>query len=313
MGAAVDNVLETMSDEQRADPRFFPDNYPAWNEFFRRRYERELAAYDGPPPPPARNNAASRRRWWSASGRTLEYVLAHIEGGNYPVLGMPPPQVPSLSRRHGSSWMPRRMASRSSGSALRSVSRSSGSALTPRTVKKEPPSAPPTRGRSSGALIIREGARTSSPPVRGHKRKPRKEDAAAAAASDLANAEAERAEDAAIREAIARSLEDFIPADNVMPMDAALDWSRWDWEREEAEQQRRLLDLAAARHRAAAAQPARGASVIKLEDSSDDDWYRPTPPCFGDEPLGPDQSNQQAPPPQEGSGDYTAFYRRLGM
>jgi hypothetical protein len=28
-----------------------------------------------------------------------------------------------------------------------------------------------------------------------------------------------------------------------MPMDAALAWSRQDWEREQAEQQRRLLDL----------------------------------------------------------------------
>jgi hypothetical protein len=35
---------------------------------------------------------------------------------------------------------------------------------------------------------------------------PKKEDAAAAAASDLAAAEATRAEDAAVREAIARSL-----------------------------------------------------------------------------------------------------------
>jgi hypothetical protein len=50
------------------------------------------------------------------------------------------------------------------------------------------------------------------------------------------------------------------------------------------EQQRRLLDLAAARRRAAAAaaQPARGAPVIKLEDSNDDDWYQPTPPRDGD-------------------------------
>jgi hypothetical protein len=38
--------------------------------FLRRRYERELAANDGPPPPPARNNATGRRRWWSAPGRT---------------------------------------------------------------------------------------------------------------------------------------------------------------------------------------------------------------------------------------------------
>jgi hypothetical protein len=235
VGAAIDVVLKTMSDEQRAEPRFFPDNYPVWNEFFRCRYEWELAAYDGPPPPPARNNAAGRRCWWSAPGRTLENVLTHIEGGNYPVLGMPPP---SLLRRRGSSWMPRQMASRSSGLASRSASRSSAS--TPRTVKQEPL----TRGRSSGALVIREGARTSSPLARGHKWKPMKEDTAAAAASDLAAAEPARAEDAVLREAIARSLEDLVPADNSMPMNAALAWFRQDWESEEAEQQRRLLDLA---------------------------------------------------------------------
>jgi hypothetical protein len=49
LDAAIDEILEGMSDEQRADPRFYPDNYPAWNTFFQRRYERELAAYDGPP------------------------------------------------------------------------------------------------------------------------------------------------------------------------------------------------------------------------------------------------------------------------
>jgi hypothetical protein len=71
LDAAIDEVLETMSGDQRAEPRFFPDNYPAWNEFFRRRYERELAAYDGPPPSPAHNNTASRCRRWSAlSSRT---------------------------------------------------------------------------------------------------------------------------------------------------------------------------------------------------------------------------------------------------
>jgi hypothetical protein len=91
-----------MCDEQRADPRFYLDNYPAWNAFFRRWYERELAAYDGPPPP-ARNNAVGHRRWWSARGRTLEAVLEHIKNGNSPVLGMPPPPRPTLSRRRGSS------------------------------------------------------------------------------------------------------------------------------------------------------------------------------------------------------------------
>jgi hypothetical protein len=91
LDAAIDEVLETMSDEQRTEPRFYPDNYQAWTAFFWRRYEWELASYDGPPTPPARNNVADRHRWWSASGRTLEAVLAHIERGNSPVLGMSPP------------------------------------------------------------------------------------------------------------------------------------------------------------------------------------------------------------------------------
>jgi hypothetical protein len=310
LDAAIDEILEGMSDEQRADPRFYPNNYPAWNAFFRRRYERELAAYDGPPPPPARNNAAGRRRWLSARGRTLEAILTHIENGNSPVLGMPSPQRPTLSRRRGSSWMPRRMASVSSGSTssgselARSASWSSAS--TPRTVKQEPPSVPSRR--SSGTLVIREGARTASPPSN-RKRKPRK-DGAAKAASDLAEAEAARAEEAAKCEAIAQSLRDVVPAENAMPLDAALEWSRRDWEREEPEQQRRLLDLAAAQCRAAAApQPSRGAPVVKLEESSDDDLYRPTSPRFGDAGQG---SSRQAPPPQDG-GDYTAFYHRLGM
>jgi hypothetical protein len=40
LDAAIDEVIETMSDEQRADPRFYPDNREAWTAFFRRRYER---------------------------------------------------------------------------------------------------------------------------------------------------------------------------------------------------------------------------------------------------------------------------------
>jgi hypothetical protein len=68
-----------------------------------------------------------------------------------------------------------------------------------------------------------------------------------------------------------------------MPMDAALAWSRQDWEREQAEKQRRLLDLAQAPRHAEAALPARGgAPVVKLEGSSDDDLYRPTPLRFSD-------------------------------
>jgi hypothetical protein len=113
LDSAIDGVLKTMSDEQRAEPRFFPGSYPAWNEFCRCRYEWELAAYNGPPPPPTHNNAAGRRRWWSALGRTLENMLAHIEGGKSPILGMPLPQVPSCRATTGargchSGWHPAR-------------------------------------------------------------------------------------------------------------------------------------------------------------------------------------------------------------
>jgi hypothetical protein len=34
LDTAIDEILEGMSDEQRANPRFYPDNYPAWNMFF---------------------------------------------------------------------------------------------------------------------------------------------------------------------------------------------------------------------------------------------------------------------------------------
>jgi hypothetical protein len=36
LNAAIDEVLETMLDEQHADPRFYPDNREAWTAFFRR-------------------------------------------------------------------------------------------------------------------------------------------------------------------------------------------------------------------------------------------------------------------------------------
>jgi hypothetical protein len=218
-------------------------------------------------------------------GRTLEFVLKHIENGNDPVLEMPPAPRPTLSHRHGSSWMPRRMATSgssrtaSSGSATRSGSLSSASM--PRTVKREPEPAS-THHHNSGALVIRDrGAHASLPRCC---RRPSQTDTAQRAASELVEAEARRAEEAATEEAIQRSLRDVVPTENTMPLDAALEWSRWEWEREEREQQRRLLDLAAAQRRAVSATlPRRGAPpVVKLEESSDDELYRPTPPRFGD-------------------------------
>jgi hypothetical protein len=145
-----------------------------------------------------------------------------------------------------------------------------------------------------------------------------KKDAAHKAASELAEAEARHAEEVATEKAIQRSLRDVVPAENTTPLDAALEWSRREWEREEREQQRRLLDLDVAQRRAAAATlPRRGAPpVVKLEESSDDELYRPTPPRFGDAGQG---SSRQAPPPQDNDssdddgGDYTQMYSRFGM
>jgi hypothetical protein len=45
-------------------------------------------------------------------------------------------------------------------------------------------------------------------------------------ASQLAEEEAAQAEDSAIREAIARSLKDLVPADNALLIDAGLVWSK---------------------------------------------------------------------------------------
>jgi hypothetical protein len=87
-------------------------------------------------------------------------------------------------------------------------------------MKKEPVTVP---RRNSGALVIRKGvARTASPP----RRRKAKKDAATKAASDLAEAEARGAEEAAMEEAIQRFLRDVVPAENTMPLDAALEWSR---------------------------------------------------------------------------------------
>jgi hypothetical protein len=81
----------------------------------------------------------------------------------------------------------------------------------------------------------------------------------------------------------------------------------------------------------------RNAPLIKLEESSDDDLYRPTPPRAGDPGQGssrwheatprvgdPGQGSSrwhEAPPPEDAGnssddddgGDYTAFYRHFGM
>ncbi|KAK1627960.1 hypothetical protein QYE76_002275 [Lolium multiflorum] len=103
--AAIERLRLTLFDRSRR-ATLPPDNLTAWNSFFLRRWEQELAAYDGPPPPPPRNNTAGRKRWWSVPGRTLEAVLEHIEGGNFPLLTMPPlPGKQLAATAHGCQFL----------------------------------------------------------------------------------------------------------------------------------------------------------------------------------------------------------------
>jgi hypothetical protein len=182
--------------------------------------------------------------------------------------------------------------------------------LTPRTtVKKEPASTPPTKD----ALVIREGAR-------GRKRKPRKEDTTAATASDLAAVEAARAEDAALCEARPRRQR---PANGrgARLVQAELGEGRGRAAAAAAgpggrTTPRRRRTTRRTRQRSAAHQ-AGGLQRGRLVPV---DAATPRQRWTGVQPLGPGQSSQQAPPPQDdsdssddGDGDYTAFYRHLGM
>ncbi|KAK1667569.1 hypothetical protein QYE76_055728 [Lolium multiflorum] len=221
------------------------------------------------PPPPARNNAAGRRRWWSASNRTLENVLAHIEDGNPPVLGMPPPVAPTVLRRHGSSWMSRRMAP-SSSSGSRSASRSGGS--TPATVKQEwaspsivkkEPASPPSS--SATTLPLRKASGRGS---RRRKRPPQ--------------TSSPRRRRSARRRPRWRRRCQVAEGPGARRQQPPRTPHRWSSGLERARASKRLPDLAAARQlaaRAATPSAARNAApreVVKLEESGDDDIYLPS-------------------------------------
>ncbi|KAK1627043.1 hypothetical protein QYE76_001358 [Lolium multiflorum] len=46
LDVAIEEARMTLTDEERAEPRHHPDNYTAWNSYFLRRWERELASCD---------------------------------------------------------------------------------------------------------------------------------------------------------------------------------------------------------------------------------------------------------------------------
>ncbi|KAE8803305.1 Homeobox protein KNOX3 [Hordeum vulgare] len=101
------------------------------------------------------HNSDDSRPWWGVSGRTVHAVLEHIEGYNEPPLEYP---APSLSRRSGSSWLPRRMAGSSS-------SCSSGTPSPLATVKAEPQETSERHRSRDGNLVINEGCHQPSLPA----------------------------------------------------------------------------------------------------------------------------------------------------
>ncbi|KAE8766955.1 Homeobox protein KNOX3 [Hordeum vulgare] len=104
-------------------PRYAPDSNTLWKALFDCRHGAHLAATNGVDPR-GRQNSEGWRQWWGVTGRTLEYIVEHIEGGNTPKYDYPTP--PALSHHRGNSWMPRRMETATS-SSFGSRSRSSGS------------------------------------------------------------------------------------------------------------------------------------------------------------------------------------------
>jgi hypothetical protein len=151
-------TLSVLTDEEQALPERYPENYTAWEAYFRERYEWELASYEGPPPP-ARKNSEGMCCLWSAPGHNLAAVLE-----------MPPRTPSSFSRRHGSSsWMPRRMVSTSASYGSVSRSRSTGSApqATPTTLLRERcPSPPRVRFIHVKRELAEEGAHAGDLPRR---------------------------------------------------------------------------------------------------------------------------------------------------
>ncbi|KAK1662935.1 hypothetical protein QYE76_051094 [Lolium multiflorum] len=323
----IEEARMKMTDEERAEPRHHPDNYTAWNYTScavgagARRVRRPAASASaqqlgGPQTLVERAGPEPRGRHRAHPGRQLPGAddARSIEG-----IGEPPPGKRLAATAHGCQLVVFRIGAE----VILGAGEEGGGdvAFDAGAREEEPASPPPTRGRSSGALVIRD---QPSAPQSGRKRTKKE-----AAALQLAEEEAKRAEDAAMAEAIARSLKDL--EEEKREDDAALEWARRDWERQEAEQQRRLLDLAAAHQRAARAAttanddaarfrrpatPPSGVAVPVVDlESSDDDMYKPSPGWWGD--AGQGSSSQAAQPKDDGSddddGDYTVFYRHLGM
>nr|BDI54675.1 receptor-like protein 12 [Triticum aestivum] len=103
----IELVRASLTDERLALPQYAADNHAAWAAYFEHRQEQRLASTNGAPVVGGTKNSDGRRMWWGVPNRTLEGLLADLEGGNDPPLAYPPPAAPAHRRRAGQ-WMPRR-------------------------------------------------------------------------------------------------------------------------------------------------------------------------------------------------------------
>ncbi|XP_044356403.1 uncharacterized protein [Triticum aestivum] len=266
----------------RNEPRYAPDSETLWTLYFERCREEQIASVNGVIPR-GRLNSEGWREWWGVPGRTLDAVLDHIETGNVPRLEHL--TRPSFSRRRGSSWIPRPMEPGSSSSS------GSGSPAL-RLVMPEPEGTPLGRRVRSGALIINEPLPAIAP-TRHSLRLVRPK-----------------------------------PEPNVLPVkpehstmvapedESALKWAKEDYVREQVRRQRRACLETQARSHAEARRRAEEGGVIVI-DSGDEDEAGPSS-AVGDPGEGCSRDPGEAcsrvhDDDDDVDGDYTRFYRLLGM
>ncbi|XBJ12198.1 hypothetical protein VPH35_016771 [Triticum aestivum] len=276
--AEIARIHSSLTEEQRNEPRYAPDSETLWMMYFERRREEEIASVNGGVPR-GRHNSEGWREWWGVPGHTLDAVLDHIETGNVPRLEYP--ARPSFSSRRGSSWIPRRMEPGSSSSS------GSGSPAI-RPVKPEPEETPLGRRARSGALAINEPLPVTAPTRRSLRLvRPKPE-------PDTPPVKPEH-------------------IGMVAPDDeSALKWAREDYVREQVHRQRRAYLEIQARSRAEARRRAEEVGVLVIDS---DDEVEAGPSCaVGDPSEGCSRDAAgEARDDDDDGGDYTRFYRLLGI
>ena len=137
----VERARASLTEEQRACPKYAAANHEAWLAYFERRQAERPASTKNAPLVRGTKNSDGHRLWWGGNEPPFTYTAA------------PAP------RRSGDQWMPRRTGSSSSSS------HSSGSP-TLYNIKAEPTETPLGRCSRSASIVINEGGCASSAPPR---------------------------------------------------------------------------------------------------------------------------------------------------